>query len=204
MSGSEISQVRRRVRRAIDQDGLFEMTMGVIFLAVPLLVRLRLQSIAGVVAVVLVCVVLPVLRNRVTYPRVGYAKPREPAFRLILLFALGLGVVSLGVTALVLLVQGRVMSRPAWLALMPFATGLFIAGFHFLWGIRTRSLRHFILASVAAAGGALAVLLAAGSLDTGAGIFFLGFGTLELATGIVLLTRFLSHYPRPQGATDDA
>jgi hypothetical protein len=198
------TDVRRRVREAIDQDGLFETTMGVIFLAVPLLVHLRLQSIAGVVSVVLVCVVLPLVRNQVTYPRVGYAKPREPAFPVILLYAVGLAAGSLGVTALVLLVQGRAMSRPAWSALVPFSTGLFIAGFHFLWGMRTRAARHFILAGVAAAGGTLAVLAAGGSLDIGAGIFFIGFGLLELTTGIVLLARFLSRNPRPQGATDDA
>jgi hypothetical protein len=204
MSGSEMSQISRRVRQAIDQDGLFEMTMGVIFLAVPLLVHLRLQSIAGVVTVVLLGVALPLMRNRVTYPRVGYAKPREPVFPVILLFVLGLAAVSLGVMALVLLAQGRVTSRPAWSALMPFGTGLFLAGFHVLWGIRTRAVRYFVLAGVAGAGGALAVLVAGGSLDLGAGIFFLGFGILELVVGIVLLTRFLSRYPRPQEVTDDA
>jgi hypothetical protein len=196
--------IAHEVRRAIDQDGLFELGIGVSFLFTTLLVLSRLRSLTGVVTVVILAIVVPLARNKVTYPRIGYAKPKEPPFLKILLAVLGIAAVSLAVIALVLLVQGRLDSRQAWRFLLPLGFGVFVACFHLLWGIRTGALRHFVLGAVSAVGGVLAVLLSGGSSVAGANIYFLGFGTLQLVIGTVLLVRFLARHPRPREVNDDA
>jgi hypothetical protein len=111
MGRNDTDSIARRVRRAIDQDGLFELGIGFGFLTTTALVSLRLSSITGLVTVVILVILLPAVRNRLTYPRIGYAKPREPIFPIVLLFVLGLAAVSLGVMALVLLAQGHIDSR---------------------------------------------------------------------------------------------
>jgi tellurite resistance protein TehA-like permease len=87
---------------------------------------------------------------------------------------------------------------------MPLGFGVFVGGFHLLWGLRTGAARHLALSALSMATGAAAVMLSGGSSDVGAGIYFIGFGALQLTIGIVLLTRFLSRHPRPQDVTDDA
>ncbi len=198
------TDIKRSVRKAIDQDGLFELCIGLSFLATTLLVAIRVPWLTGLFTVLMLTVALPVMRTRLTYPRIGYAKPHEPILPVVLGFVLGIAAVSLAVMALVLLAQGRLGSRPAWSALMPLGFGIFVAGFHLLWGMRCGTSRHYVLAAAAAAGGAIAVLASGGDSDAGAGMFFIGFGVLQVSVGLLLLVKFLARNPKPAEVANDA
>ena len=132
--------------RTIEQDGLTEIAMGVVFLAVALSAGRAAFYWTYLVAIAMLGPGVQRLRARYTYPRVGYAKvPDEsgPSVgRGILVWVTG----SFALAALVLAATGHVTDNLAWRQATPGIGGLLAAGGLLYFAQRTGMRRHYAMA----------------------------------------------------------
>jgi hypothetical protein len=203
---AESTDVRRRVLRAVNQDGLLDATMGFALLAVALYVHLSRffpDEIGGLGAILPMLIIFSLrgLRARLTYPRIGYANPRTRGITLAA--AIALLVLTLAGVAVALLTEFTAFRiTPRYIRFLPLAVGIGVAAWAVAMAVRTRFRRFYPYA------GLLVVALAAGyGLRLRTSLLFiipLGLaGTLMIVLGIIALVRFLRTNPAQPGTTAD-
>ena len=203
---AESTDIRRRVLRAVNQDGLLDATMGFALLAVALYVHLSRffpDEVGGLGAILpmLIIFCLRGLRARLTYPRIGYANPRTRGITLAA--AIALLVLTLAGVAVALLTELTAFRiTPRYIRFLPLAVGIGVAAWAVAMAVRTRFRRFYPYA------GLLVVALAAGyGLRLRTSLLFiipLGLaGTLMIVLGIIALVRFLRTNPAQPGTTAD-
>ncbi|MGA7341052.1 MAG: hypothetical protein WBE72_07810 [Terracidiphilus sp.] len=189
------AMARRLMQKAHNRDGLPEIAVGLILLAVSGLIYtqsiLPRGSVAFKAAVLAIAILIPVLcfasppavrrlRSRYLIGRVGYVRPKPIALKPILsgiLLALGMFAVLFGVVP-------RLAHPNFWLLA---GSGL-LAGAIAAWG--GRSLR-FAVGGIAAAAAGLLLALSSVSLQTGFSLLWGFVGILSLVSGCVALARLL-------------
>jgi len=203
---AESTDIRRRVLRAVNQDGLLDATMGFALLAVALYVHLSRffpDEIGGLGAILPILIIFSLrgLRARLTYPRIGYANPRTRGITLAA--AIALLVLTLAGVAVALLTELTAFRiTPRYIRFLPLAVGIGVAAWAVAMAVRTRFRRFYPYA------GLLVVALAAGyGLRLRTSLLFiipLGLaGTLMIVLGIIALVRFLRTNPAQPGTTAD-
>jgi len=202
-SSEPLDSLERRAWRYDAQDGILEILAGFLFFLVARTV------VDPHLAWMLALAVFPmrfahrILKERFTYPRVGYVRLRSEESG-----DLGRGMLTflVGVVALVavgLFLFGDVTSFAEWLRWMPALAGGFTAG-AFLYLARKSSLvRYWALAALSAAWGvAVAAWLPA---EEGYGVqrWAVGLGAACLVAGAVTFTRFVRSHPRRETEAGD-
>jgi hypothetical protein len=205
---AESSDVRRRVLRAVNQDGLLDAAVGFALLIVAVYIYLgRFHSVdvggVGAILPMLVLFGLRGLRARITYPRIGYANLQTRGVSLamaILLLVLTLA----GVGMFLLMELTSVRITPGHVHFLPLGLGVCVAAWALVMGIRTGYSRFYPYAAL------LVVALAVGyGLGLRTSLLFIipmGLaGALMMLLGIVALVRFIRANPvQPRATTDDA
>jgi len=192
--------VGRRAYRALNEDGIVDIALGLGLLFVALYVgprHLVRWNMTGWSALgpILVVLVARGLRTRFVYPRIGYAQIRPASPAIIMMAALNLLLVGgLVVTAIY---AGRGTRPPAsffpWLFR---ALALAGAGTLALMGRRTGLVRFYVHAAVIA----VAALASLAIRKTSYGLLLmLGLpGLVLLVTGLVCFFIFLRRHPKPE------
>ena len=82
MQKLDIKSVRRRTWWSVYQDGFLEIGLGIIFLlaAITFAMGKGAMTFGALLFVIIVLVIMPDLRRRFTYPRIGYAELRYRDF----------------------------------------------------------------------------------------------------------------------------
>lgn len=192
----QIERVTQRAKRYWYDDGLVEMSGGVIFALIGLLFLSELfgPPWQGISALALPAVIIggalvarravAAVKERLTYPRTGYvAYVRQRGLRTRAATAVVAVVVSVAVSFLI----ARV---PAALAWMPALQGLVIAAALFYSGYSLGLGRFLVLAVVSAVAGVGAALAGLGDV-AGSGAYFLVLGLAMFAAGGYALRRYL-------------
>ncbi len=194
----EIERAMQRTRRYWYDDGLTEMAVGCLFLAIGLLFFteyvLGSPLASGLSAVGLPVIVVGgswlgrhlvrIAKERFTYPRTGYVVYRRPP-----------GARSRTATVAVAVMVGGLVGllfslAPASLAWIPGLQGLLVGGSTFFYGYRLGLARFCVLAAFAVVVGAVASLAGLGDL-LGSGVFFAAFGLALLLSGLFALYQYL-------------
>lgn len=197
---TQLDKVMQRTQRYFYEDGLVEITVGVLFLAIG---GLTLAFAAGLPAplVVIISLVTPLAlfgaarllrkivgraKEEITYPRTGYVSYRQDRSSrdrwIVVAFALGLAVL--------------ILFLPESFSQMPVVEGALLLIIFAVLAYRL-SLRRFYLI------GFLGLLVGAGSAyllgdDTlGTAATFAGTGVAVLASGVLVLIRYLQRNPKP-------
>ena len=197
MGGMDVGGLERRARTAGYGDGLLELFAAAV-LGLLALGWLTAPGVVGVVAAVTAIYgwrVVERVKERVTYPRVGYHRERsdhqEASGRRMLLFIAG----AFLVMALVVLITGDPSDATAWRRAAPLVSGITIAaGF---WSAATLSerIRFRVVAAWSVVSG-----VALWWVGTGADYRTVAWHLLSLAVplaviGSVTLVRFLGTHP---------
>jgi hypothetical protein len=189
---------RRSAYRALNQDGLLDISLGFIFILVAAQVYLlRYTELAGAQFVAIAW--LPFLlirsaRNRWTYPRIGYVNLETHKSRTMLVIALTV-LALLG--AVVFLLTARTNFRiPVWVfRIAPAVLALVFAGKFGFMGYRY-GIPRFMLYAALALGAALVTYL----LQMRTSIKLIAVlgapGVFMVPAGIALLVRFLRTHPK--------
>ena len=204
----DVDRAQRRARQYWFDDGLTDIGIGILFLAIGLLFLVEAYappgslpgsfSAVGIVVLVagggwLINRAVRLAKRRITYPRTGYVRYRQPARsprrRLL--------VVVLGATVSLLTVLILFATAPASLAWIPALQGVFIGAFVLYAGHSVGLVRFYLLAILSFVVGPLLSLVGLG--DTlGTGVYFAVMGSAFLLSGIVTLLGYL-RTTRPSG-----
>lgn len=195
-SEMNLTNIERKTQRAWQEDGFFELVVGLCLVAMAgrLLSRYLIFTLA--VPLFLPWLLIPALRKRITYPRVGYVKmlpekPQEVGGVFILIFAL------IAVLAGVLLIFGDVGNFSLWVKWFPAVFGAQLAGLFLSLASKSRATRNYVLAAWSVLSG-IVVSIPKFEFDTaGVFLYFLAMGIPLALWGLALFLRFLRKYPMP-------
>jgi hypothetical protein len=196
---NEIDEVIQRTYRYFYEDGLVELTIGGLFLAIGILLQLWARVAIGspFVLVLSLSLVLLVIgggliikrligsiKERVTYPRTGYVSyhQRQPSKGRWLIIAV----------ALVLVVLSGIL--PEWFSRMAVFEGLLLLVVLGFLGYRIGVRRFYLVGIIAAILGLCAALLIPEDLF-GSSVTFGGTGIALLLSGALALRAFLQEHP---------
>ncbi len=190
----------RRTRGYFYQDGLVEMLLGVFFLIIGLLFQLWVTLQSGSLWNLFMAAGLPVLviggvvytqvairhlKERVTYPRTGFASyvKKQPARIRWLLSAAPLVLVILSIL------------MPRWFSEMAWFEGALLGFVLFVIGAQIGLWRFYLLGGLIFLIGLVADAITSGDLP-GSALTFSGSGLVLLISGAITFHRYLRHHPR--------
>lgn len=206
---SDIDRAEQRTRQYWYDDGLTEIAVGILFLALGALFLLEAlappgslpSSFSAIGIVVLVAGGLWVVnwavrqaKRRITYPRTGYVRYRQPARSTQRRLLTGAVAAVVGAsTALILN-----LTAPTSLAWIPALQGVCIGGFILCMAYFLGLVRLYLLAVLSFLVGPAATL--AGLGDTlGTGVYFAAMGIAFLLSGSITLASYLRHTEPSRG-----
>jgi hypothetical protein len=198
--------VQRRASRALNEDGIVDLALGLGLLFVAFYIGLgrrvgtNMAAWTGIFPA-LVMFLSSGLRKRFVYPRIGYARPR-PAGPAILLVAILTLVLAAGLVVMTIYSRGGVRPPAALIPWMLRVLALAGAGALVQMGSRTGLARFYVHAAVFVA----AALASVAVRDTDhALILILGLpGLVLFITGTACFVRFLRRHPITETADANA
>ncbi len=196
MSQIDLEKIERNARRVFNQDGLIYIFMGLLLAMVGWsFSNTRFSGLGGLAA--LLIFPIEIVRRRVTYPRVGYAKFALPK-------GLARGLIGLTVVAVAALTLVAFVGDGMFQQYMPIAISIvFALSFYFgisMEGLRWRSLA--IIALILAGGGAVTVLFE--DWHWGTAVLFWIVAVILIPVGAIKLICFMRDNPiRETFAHDD-
>jgi hypothetical protein len=205
MTGNvDVNEMDRRARTAGYGDGLLEIFAAIVLLTIAL-VWLTQPVFVGILAAFIVLYgwkVVERVKERVTYPRIGYFRERsdDPAStsRGMLVF-IG-GAMLLMVFAVYL--SGGFNEPSEWRRAAPLLSGVSLAGGFWYAGDRSGLLRYRLIAGLSAIGGVMLWLLGSGDSYLPVAWHLVGLALPLLVLGIWSLVRFLRAHPILEPPTD--
>ncbi len=203
--GRDIDRDIQRSRQYWYDDGLTEIATGCILLAVGFLFLAEAlgaipsgASSLGLIAVVFGGAlaarrIVHRLKARITYPRTGYVRYRQPGGRR--RSRILPGIVAAGMAALVAVLF---LLAPLSLAWIPALDG-FLIGAYLLYMAQNIGLgRFYLLACFSALAGSVVSLAGLGDI-LGSGVYFSAMGLAVVTSGAVTLLRYLRSTRPPEG-----
>ncbi|NQT82007.1 hypothetical protein HQ563_03230 [bacterium] len=192
-----LKETERKAFRDSQQDGLMEIVIGICLVAMSARLLSRPLIFTLAFPLFLPRILLPALRKRFTYRRIGYVKliPDEakkivPGIFLILL-------ILIAVMAVALLLFGDVSDFDLWVKWCPALFGTQLAGLFLSLASKTGSVRHCVFAVWSVVSGFVSSILNFEFRTAGVFIYFLMMGGLLALWGLVLFIRFLRKFPTP-------
>lgn len=199
-SEMNLKEFEREAYRVSQEDGLFELVVGFCLVAMAgrLLSRYLIFTLSF--PLFLPWLLIPALRKRITYPRVGYVKmlpekPQEVGGVFILMFAL------IAFLAVALLIFGDVGNFSLWVKWFPAVFGVQLAGLFADLASKSGAARNYVFAVWSVLSGIVLSLLNFEFDTAGVFLYFLGMGIPLALWGLVLFIRFQRKYPIPPEET---
>ena len=191
----DLKQIERNIFREYCQDGLADIVIGAYFFLLGLL--LPSGTVAPLIALFVLFFVPLVrgLKNRYTYPRLGYVELRQGDPGPVPLLTVGSLVLGLIALIAVLIAVGAIGQPAQWYRWMPILFGIWFAGMFLGLGLTVRVVRYYVVAGVTLVGGPTFALLPLTRKLENIGLFFAAVGAALLVGGIVAFARFLRKHP---------
>ncbi len=201
----DIDQTIQRSRRYWYDDGLGEIAIGVVLMAVGALLLTEAFRLIppGISALALPVVVIGgwwlaglavrAAKNRITYPRTGYVRYPRPARRpRRLVIAVGVGAAFAALAVVLALLA------PASLAWLPTSDGVLVGAFFVYMAYSAGLARFYLLGLVSVIAGLSTSLSGLGD-SMGSGVYFAATGAAIALSGVVVLALYLRSTRPPEG-----
>lgn len=195
--GIDIGGIDRRARTAGYRDGLLEIFAALVLLTIALAWVVN-PGFVGIVAAFIVLYgwkVVDRVKQRVTYPRIGYYRERaeEPksTARGMLLFMGGAFLLMI----IAIVTTGSISDSADWRRAAPLLSGISLAAGFWYAGDNSGLLRHRFIAAWALVSGALLWLFGSGEDYSGVVWHLLGLAAPLAVLGIWGLQRFMRTHP---------
>ncbi|UCD05581.1 MAG: hypothetical protein JSV98_10810 [candidate division WOR-3 bacterium] len=187
----DLKGTEEKVRRIMGQDGL-DLIVGGLALALVAVFFVNIKhGWAYVVAVGLHASLLPYLRKKIVYPRMGYA--RLPTKKMTILQHI-VTVVIAAVALILFYIFGK-ESHLNWI--MPFYVGVVLSFMSFVTALRHRLLTYYVVAVIFCVSGIIGIILTrigyAAGIVTAVQLWILS--VILVAVGLVRLLLFKMRYP---------
>ena len=187
----DLKGTEEKVRRILGQDGL-DLIVGGLALALVAIFFVNIRhGWAYVVAVGLHASLLPYLRRKIVYPRMGYA--RLPTMKVTILQHL-VTVIVAAVALILFYIFGKV-SNFNWI--MPFYVGVVLSFMSFVTAMRHRLLTYYVVAVIFCVSGVIGIILTrighAAGIVTAVQLWMLS--VILVTVGLVRLLLFKMRYP---------
>ena len=191
----DIKNIERKSFRFIEQDGLTEIMMGVVLLALGLTFGSSLYSIVVLAAVFVMTPLLGILRKRFTYPRIGYAKlPTEDGKKIARGMFIYVIIIMVGLVV-VLGILGGFRDVKLFRKFSPLLAALLLSGgFEYAYS-KSASFRYRIYMLLTIAIGISFSLIKFENYDGVAAALIL-LGIILAASGAILFLTFMHKYPK--------
>lgn len=187
----EIREVRQKAFSAMSQDGVDKILVGIVLILVPLvLIDMLLLAVLAIVAI-LSLILKGIIRKKLLYGRVGYAKFPVRSDGKEILFTLLYIVVFLGLFVATVVIQLSTF-KPLMVVIVP--AGVFFTITHF----RTKIKIDYVISFLILLSGIIGLLFALSGYDANTVSLcqWGGLGVVFLGVGIFQLVGFLHRYPK--------
>jgi hypothetical protein len=192
----DLERLERRARQVVESDGLVRLLAGIWLVAHGLFNYDHRHVWAPILAIQVLLWSTESIRQRFTYPRIGYVRFRPSKTWIRVTAAL----VLIGAYAFAGVLD---YSRFDWFA--PAYLGVFLAIVVGIWAYRSGSWIDFVFAGLCLVSGLVGLRYTAQGADDGyvTAVQFWALGTLPIAVGLGQLLIFLRRYPEPtEGAAN--
>jgi hypothetical protein len=205
-----LREVEKKAYMSYHQDGLIDIVIGLYALSFGLGILIDIMwdlNFAAIMPAILIAIVLPVwiqAKRKITMPRIGYVKFGRRGSNKLFALLLGLSVAGLGVFMLFGFFMMGQNGRPWWIETILFQYGMIWIGlgaavigslFAYTMGLKRLYGYGWLTFALFASGHFLSIPFQ---------YLLLAIGSVIIASGAVLLVRFIRKYPLPKGAQDNA
>jgi hypothetical protein len=202
-----LREIEKKAYISYHQDGLIDIVIGLYALTFGLGIIIDIiwdLSFAAIMPAILIAIVLPIwiqAKRKITMPRIGYVRFGTRGTNKLFAVFVGLMVAGLGVFFLftVATVQN---GRPFWLDIL-FQYGMIVIGLGsaviaslFAYSMGLKRLHGYGLLI-------LALFTSGHFLSIPFQYLLLAIGSVIIASGAIMLVRFVRRYPLPKGAQDN-
>ena len=200
-----LREVEKKTYMSYHQDGLLDIIIGLYALAFGLGIigdKILDFSFAVLMPGILIAVVLPIwiqAKRKITLPRIGYVNIGTKGSNKLFALLVGLSVAGLGVFFLFTMMTFQ-NGRPEWIETILFQYGMIwiglgaaVIGSLFAYTMGLKRLHGYGLLT-------LALFVSGYFLSVPFEYLLLVAGSVIIASGAVLLARFIRKYPLPKGA----
>jgi hypothetical protein len=204
-----LREVEKKTYMSYHQDGLLDIIIGLYALAFGIGIvadKILDFSFAVLMPGILIAVILPIwiqAKRKITLPRIGYVNIGTKGSNKLFALLLGLSVAGLGVFFLFTMMTFQ-NGRPEWIETILFQYGMIwiglgaaVIGSLFAYTMGLKRLHGYGLLT-------LALFVGGYFLSVPFEYLLLVAGSVIVASGAVLLARFIRRYPLPKGAPDHA
>ncbi len=197
MDSRTSTRLGRHTFRTLHQDGLLEILTGATFFICSAFLTNPSLLILVVIPALLFVPGLRWLQQRLTFPRVGYAKLVEDDSarqgRGILIFSL----IVFSIYVLTLLASGVASDASYWRRWAPALAGALCCGGFLYLASRSSSIRYYLYIATSLLGGIAFSLAEFDRPYENVQMFLLSLAVLMLVSGLLILVRFLHSHPLP-------
>ena len=204
-----LREVEKKAYMSYHQDGLLDIVIGVYALSFGLGIvadKILEFGFATIMPAIMISIVLPIwiiAKRKITMPRIGFVKFGTRGSNKLFALLLGLSVAGLGVLMLFgVFIMGQ-NSRPFWFEIL-FQYGMIwiglgaaVIGSLFAYTMGLKRLHSYGLLT-------LALFVSGYFLSIPFEYLLFAVGSVIVASGAVLLARFIRKYPLPKGALHNA
>jgi hypothetical protein len=204
-----LREVEKKTYMSYHQDGLLDIIIGLYALAfgIGIVADKSLDfSFAVIMPSILIAIVLPIwiqAKRKITLPRIGYVNIGTKGSNKLFALLMGLSVAGLGVFFLFTMMTFQ-NGRPEWIETILFQYGMIwiglgaaVIGSLFAYTMGLKRLHGYGLLT-------LALFVSGYFLSVPFEYLLLVEGSVIIASGAVLLARFIRKYPLPKGALHNA
>lgn len=191
-----LERLERKARQVVESDGMVRLLFGIWLVAHGLFNYDHRHVWAPILAIQVLLWSTDSIRQRLTYPRIGYVRFRPPKMWIRMTVAL----VLIAAYAFAGVLDN---SRFDWFA--PAYLGMFLASVVTIWAFRCGSWMDFVFAGLCLVSGLIGLRYTAQGVDDGlvTAVQFWALGSLAIAVGLGQLLLFLRRYPAPvEGAAN--
>jgi hypothetical protein len=191
-----LKEIERKSYTAYHQDGVIDVTAAFLIFLFSIIMIGDTSLLGGIggISGILAISLYASLKKVVTVPRIGYVKFPQQRGQRILAIALALGTLS-ALMGVVVFLQTMSEGTPDWLMLLidnyMLTIGTAVAGLFLLGGYAFKTKRLYGYALLT-----LTMFVAGHFLSFPLYYYLAALGTIIMATGIVLMTRFVQKYPK--------
>lgn len=192
----DFKEVERKTLVDLQRDGLMELVMGFCLAILSLRAVSPAFTLMYLVSPLLIRPLLLFLRNRFTYPRLGYVRPVEGKPREVLGGIATIILIFIAVLAIALFVYGGLSDLGRWLRWTPSLAGVLLGGMFLSFASKSNLARYYVFALTSFFSGVFFSMFNFGSVVTGISLYFLILGGILFVWGVATFLMFLRKYPR--------
>jgi len=197
-----LKEMEKKAFRDSNQDGLMEMVFGVIFFSIAGYIGTKGFPILLILLPIFLPIWMQIIRNKFTYPRIGYAKPRSKMAKQII-WVLFLYMFIVLFMVFVIPFSSTSWDLSLWHTWSLVFYGIMTTGAFLYMGYKIGIIRYYLFATLSVLGVFAVYVVDFDTVEKDLEMYFLGMSGVLIITGVALFLLFLRKYKVPKKEITD-